>query len=168
VLHLFPESKERAQGRQTNDELEERMSVQGFAGNKYIVDINANTGAFISLVAQSTVRRLVVDESSITSTGASNTLQTVIDYKLPNDGSKNGFSTIFRATQASEGPIGGAVLPIVLGNPVGQFGFEGEIIGQLGQPIVGSPGGTMAAATTMIQVRSGTSTGTSVVVTEYN
>jgi hypothetical protein len=144
------------------------MSAPGFAGNKRIIDINGSGGAFISILATSTVRRLVVDESQITSAGAVNVPQGVIDYKLPNDGTANGFTTIFRAGAASEGIIGAEDLPIVLGSPIGQHEMAGEVIGQLGQPIVGIPSANIAAATTMIQVRSATATGTSVVVTEYN
>ena len=146
------------------------MSSPGFAGNKRIIDINGSGGAFVSILATSTVRRLVVDESQITSAGAANVPQGVIDYKLPNDGTANGFTTVFRATAADEGIIGAEGLPIVLGNPIGQHEMAGEVIGQLAQPIVGLPAAQQAAAaaTTMIQVRSGTATGTSLVVTEYN
>jgi|ERR1700732_3993763 len=143
------------------------MSAPGFKGNKRIIDINVTTGAFVSILATSTVRRLVVDESQITSAGAANVAQGVIDYKIPNDGTPNGFTTIFRAVSSYEGIIGDAHLPIVLGSPIEQVGKAGEIIGQLGQPIVGLPGGPLPA-TTMIMVRSGTGTATSVEVTEYN
>jgi hypothetical protein len=57
---------------------------------------------------------------------------------------------------------------IDLGNPMAGHEYMGEVIGQLGQPIVGIPGGGLTAATTMIQLRSGTGTGTSVMITEYN
>ena len=144
------------------------MSAPGFAGNKRIININGSGGAFISILATSTVRHLIVDESQITSAGAANTPQGVIDYRLPNDGTPNGFTTIFRASASDEGIIGAEGLPIVLGNPVGQHEMAGEVIGQLGQPIVGIPAANIAAATTMIQVRSGTAIGTSLVVTEYN
>ena len=146
------------------------MSAPGFAGNKRIIDIHGSGGAFVSILATSTVRRLVVDESQITSAGAANAPQGAIDYKLPNDGTANGFTTVFRATAADEGIIGAEGLPIVLGNPIGQHEMAGEVIGQLAQPIVGLPAAQQAAAaaTTMIQVRSATATGTSVVVTEYN
>jgi len=146
------------------------MAVQGFAGNRRIIDINGSGGDFVSILATSTVRRLVVDESQVTSAGVANVPQGVIDYKLPNDGTANGFTTVFRSTEGDEGIIGSSSLPIVLGNPVAQHEFQGETIGQLAQPIVGLPAAQQAAAssTTMIQLRSGTATGTSVVVTEYN
>lgn len=144
------------------------MSAPGFAGNKQIIDINGSGGAWVSIMATSTVRRLVVDESQITAEDAANTPQGVIDYRIPNDGTPKGFTTIFRASASDEGIIGAEGLPIVLGNPIGQHEMAGEVIGQLGQPIVGIPTANIAAATTMIQVRSGTATGTSLVVTEYN
>lgn len=144
------------------------MSAPGFQGNRYIVDINANTGVFVSILAKSTVRRLVIDESQITSAGAANTPQGTIDYKLPNDDTPNGFTTVFRATQGEEGIIGAGTLPIVLGSAIGQSGKSGEIIGQLGQHIIGMPGDVIAPATTMIQLRSGSATATSVVISEYN
>lgn len=144
------------------------MTMPGFAGVKRIVDINGSAGAFVPILATTTCRRLVIDESQITSAGATNVPQGVIDYKLPNDDSANGFTVVFRATQGAEGVIGAATLPIVLGNPVGQFGMAGEIIGQLGQPIVGMPANTPTTATVMIQLRSGSATATSVTVVEYN
>src|SRR5271157_1120169 len=141
---------------------------QGFAGVRRIVDIPANTAPFLSILATTTSRRVVIDESQITSTGATNTPQGVIDYQLPNDGSANGFSTTFRITEGDEGIIGSASLPIVLGNPIAGHAEKGEIVGQVGQYIVGMPGGQPLPATTLIKLRSGTATGTSVVVTEYN
>jgi hypothetical protein len=51
---------------------------------------------------------------------------------------------------------------------VGQRGSEGEIIGQLGQPIIGQPNGQLTTATTMIKLRSGSATGTTVKITELN
>ena len=146
------------------------MSQPGYSGNQYILDINANSGAFVNIVAKSTVRRLVVEESSITSAGAANTLQGILQYKVPNDNTANGFTTIFQAvggnTEAAEGTV--VVAKFELGNKVGQIGAWGEIIGQLGQPIIGNNPPGLTTATTMAQVRSGTGTGTSVMVTEYN
>jgi hypothetical protein len=138
------------------------MSKPGFAGNSYILDINGSGGAFTAVVARSTVRQLVIQESQLTSTGAANALQRIIDYQIPNDGTPNGFTTIFR--QAEDG----TVVTIEQGSPVGQRGPWGEIIGQLGQPIIGQPNGQLTTATTMIKLRSGTATGTSVLVTELN
>lgn len=135
---------------------------QGQAGNEYILDLNASTGAFVSVLAKSTVRGLLIKESAITAEGVANTPQGVIDYKIPDDNSANGFTVVFRAT----GPEGS--LPIALGSAIAQRMYQGEIIGQLGQPIVGQPGGGLTTATTMIQLRSGTANATSVLVTEYN
>ncbi len=136
------------------------MTVQGFAGNSYILDINSDAGAFVSILAKSTVRRLEVTESSITAAGAANALQGVLDYEIPNDGSVNGFATIFRAQQGD--------MPIRLGSPIADRMYQGEIIGQLGQPIVGANPPGLTSATTMMKIRSGTATATSVKVTEYN
>lgn len=141
------------------------MSAPGFAGNRYLLDINGSGGAFTPILAKSPVTRLVVDESQITAEGATNVPQGVIDYQIPNDDTASGFGETLRAVAASSDIIGSASLPIVLGNPIRQHGGGGEIIGQPGQPIVGF--GT-TAATTMILVRSGTATGTTVMVTEYN
>lgn len=143
------------------------MSQPGFAGNKRIVDINGDAGVFVSILAQSTVRRLVVEESTLTSAGGANTLQGILQYQIPNDDTTNGFTTIFQAVGGQTEAAEGTVVPpkIELGSPIAQIMFAGEIIGQVGQPF---PGGTPVAATTMIKLRSGTATGTSVIVTEYN
>lgn len=142
------------------------MSQPGFAGNKRIVDINGDAGLFISILAQSTVRRLVIEESALTSTGTTNALQGILQYKIPNDNTTLGFTAIFAAVGGQTEAAEGTVVPprIELGNIIGQREASGEVIGQLGQPF---PGGTPAAATTMIMLRSGTATGTSVIVTEY-
>jgi hypothetical protein len=112
----------------------------------------------------------VVEESSITVAGGANTLQGILQYKVPNDNTLNGFATIFQAvggnTEAAEGTV--VVAKFELGNKVGQIGAWGEIIGQLGQPIIGNNPPGLTNATVMAQVRSGTGTGTSVMVTEYN
>jgi hypothetical protein len=143
------------------------MSDTGFAGNSYLLDINANTGAFIAVQAKSTVRQLIIVESQITAEGAANVPQGVLDYQIPNDGTANGFTTVFRAAQGdnSEAPEAAS---IELGSRVGQRGSEGEIIGQLGQPIIGQPNGQLTTATTMIKLRSGSATGTTVKITELN
>jgi hypothetical protein len=141
------------------------MSQPGFAGQKRIIDVNANSGAFVKVLATTTSRRVVIDESPITSAGAANTLQNALQYQIPNDGTTNGFTTIFQTDNSAEGIIGATGLPIVLGNPMAGHEALGEIIGQVGQPIVGA--GTQAA-TQLINVRSGTSTATSIVVVEYN
>ena len=145
------------------------MSAPGYAGNQYILDINGSGGAFVSVLAKSTVRRLIIKESQITSAGAANVPQGAIDYQVPNDDTAAGFTTIFRAVQGDNLEAPGAV-SIELGSRVGQRGAYGEIIGQLAQPIVGMPATQQAAqaATTMIKLRSGTATGTSVLVTELN
>jgi hypothetical protein len=134
------------------------MTVQGFAGNRRIVDIGPNTGAFTSILAQGVVRKLVIDESQITAEGVANVPQGVLQYEIPNDGSANGFTTIFEATQ-------GATLPIVLGSTIADDNWMGEIIGQPGQQIIGQA--NLQPSTTMIKIRSGSATGTSIIVTEY-
>jgi hypothetical protein len=142
------------------------MSQPGFQGNRYILDINATAGAWVNILAKSSVRRLVIDESQVTAAGVANVPQGAIDYRLPNDDTPNGFTTVFRAVASFEGIIGDAHLPIVLGSPLGTDGKDGVIIGQLGQPLLGIVG--TLPATTMIQVRSASATATSLVVTEYN
>lgn len=143
------------------------MSQPGFAGNKRIVNINGDAGNFVPILAQSTVRRLVIEESTLTAAGATNALQGILQYLIPNDNTLAGFTTIFQAVGGQTEAAEGTVVPprIELGNIIGQREASGEVIGQLGQPF---PGGTPAAATTMIMLRSGTATGTSVIITEYN
>ena len=136
------------------------MSQPGFAGNTYLLDINADSGAFKNIVARSSVRRLVIEESSITEAGAPNAIQGVLDYKLPNDGTAAGFTTVFRAQQEAIKLPDGADTPSRM--------YQGEIIGQLGQPIVGNNPPGLTNATVMVQIRSGTDTETTVKVTEYN
>ena len=81
-----------------------------------------------------------------------------------------GFTTVFKTdgadTLTPEGEVEPAMLE--LGNPVGQFKEAGEIIGQLGQPVIGIPEANRASATIMVKLRSGTATATTVLVTEYN
>jgi hypothetical protein len=144
------------------------MSQPGFAGNRYIVDINGSAGAFVQILAKSPVRRVTIEESPITSAGVNNPLQGLIDYQIPNDNTPNGFTTVFRAvggnTEAAEGQV--EVAKIMLGNPIAQHAEGGEIIGNGPNVIVGMIGGT--PATQLANVRSGTATATSVMVTEYN
>ena len=148
------------------------MSQPGFAGNRYIVDINGSAGAFTPILARSPVTRLVIDESRVTSAGAANTPTGSIDYLIPNDGTTNGFTTVFRATSGESATtgtsdiVGSQSLPIVLGNPIRQHAEGGEIIGNGPNVVVGIIGGT--PATTLIQLRATGATATSVMVTEYN
>lgn len=146
------------------------MSQPGFSGNRYLLAINGSGGAFVSVVAKSTVRRLEIEESSVTVAAAAQTLQGLLQYQLPNDDTAAGFTTIFQAVGGNTEAAEGTVVPakIALGNPVGQMKEGGEIIGQLGQPIVGSNPPGLTTATTMIKLRSGTATATTVMVTEYN
>jgi hypothetical protein len=143
------------------------VSAPGFSGNRYLLAINGSGGVFIPVLAKSTVRRLVIKESPITVTGTTQALQGVLDYTLPNDDTAAGFTTIFRAvggnTETTEGQV--ITAQIELGSPNTNLSF-GEIIGQVGQQIVGLP--SVNPATTMIQLRSGTATATTVEVTEYN
>ena len=145
---------------------------QGFGGSEYILDINGSGGAFTPVIAKSTVRRLIIDESTVTSNGAANTLQGILQYKIPNDNTANGFTTIFQEvganTQAAQGNV--EVAEIIIGSDRTKHEPMGEIIGQLPQPIVGLPAAQQAAmaATTMVQLRSGTATGTSVRIIEFN
>ena len=143
------------------------MSNPGFSGNQRIVDINADTGAFVSILAQSTVTKLIIEESPLTSTGSANTLQGSLQYKIPNDNTTNGFTTIFEALGANTDTTVADVQParIVLEGVPNRFG-QPQIIGQVGQQVIGVTG--LNAATTMIELRSGTGTGTSVVVRELN
>jgi len=136
------------------------MSKPGFAGNSYLLDINGDGGAFVPVVARSTVRRLVIEESSITAEGDANAIQGTLQYQIPNDGTPDGFTTIFQTQQESIKLPDGADTPSRM--------YQGEIIGQLGQPIVGNDPPGLTTATTMVMVRSGTGTGTTVKVTEYN
>ena len=91
--------------------------LPGYAGNQYILDLNGDAGAFISVLAKSTVRRLIVTESPLTSTGGANTLQGLLEYKIPNDNTPQGFTTIFMQAGAndltSQGSVG--LAQIVLG-----------------------------------------------------
>ena len=146
------------------------MSPQGFQGNSYLLDINADSGVFISVSAKSTVRRLIVEESTITAGGDSNTLQGIIQYEIPNDDTASGFTTIFQAVGANDETSQGEIIPakFELGSEISQIGGLGEVIGQLGQPILGVVSAEIAAATVMVKLRSGTGTGTTVKITELN
>jgi len=148
------------------------MSAPGYAGSQYVLDINGSGGAFVSVLAKSTVRRLIIKESTLTAAGGANTLQGLLQYRVPNDNTANGFTTIFTEAGANDVTAQGNITEaeIVLGGDRTQHLEMGEIIGQLAQPIVGMPAAQQAAqaATTMIQLRSGTATGTSVMVIEYN
>jgi|SRR5579859_2896340 len=141
---------------------------QGYAGNQRIVDIPANGGAFLPILAQSPCRRVVIEESPISSAGVTNPLQGNLKYRLPNDGTANGFTTVFEVYGAVDAAVSTAsqVIParIELGNPIAQHEAFGELLGN-GPGYVAGIGTT--PATTLIQIKSGGSA-TSVVVTEYN
>ena len=143
------------------------MSAPGYAGQQYLLAINANTGAFVPVSAKGVVRRLVIEESPINADGTQNTLQGLIEYKIPNDTTANGFTTIFEAAGANIETTVDEVEParIVLGSDIADRNWMGEIIGQPGQQIIGQP--AAQAATVMVQLRSGTGTGTTVLVKEY-
>jgi hypothetical protein len=147
------------------------MSQPGYPGNQRIVDLNSDAGAFISILAVGTCRRLKIEESTITAEGAANTLQGLLQYKLPNDGTPNGFTTIFQAIGANGVSDEGIIVPAGIELPDKGMANEkyGAVIGQAAQPIVGLPGASnLTTQIPMIELRSGTGTGTSVMVTEYN
>lgn len=143
------------------------MSQPGFSGNRYLLDINANTGAFVQVLAKSPLRRLVVKESTIKEDGSANTLQGILQYRIPNDDTEAGFTTIFQEAGAndttSQGDVNAA--EITLGSPNTAFGPWGELLGNGPNVIVGI-GPT--PATHLMDLRSGTATGTTVEITEYN
>lgn len=143
------------------------MSQPGFSGNQRIVDINADSGAFVEILATSPVRRLVIEESPVKADGTANTLQGALQYRLPNDGTADGFTTVFEKLGANNTATQGEISPakIELGNPVGQRGAFGELLGNGPGQVVGI-GAT--PATRLIDLRSGTATATSVVIAEYN
>lgn len=147
------------------------MSAPGFQGNKYLVDINGSAGAFIQIQAKSGVRRLVIQESQITAEGAANAPVGIIQYRLPNDGTTNGFTTVFVATQ-------GETLPIQLPDRETSFLSSGPLIGsgpQGSATTASFPGSNTvpglqngSTGTRMIDVRSGAAAATTLEVTEYN
>jgi len=143
------------------------MSQPGFSGNRYLLDINADSGAFVAVLAKSPLRRLVVRESTIKADGSANTLQGLIQYRIPNDDTDAGFTTVFQAAGGNDTTAQGDVnaAEITLGSPNTAFGPWGELLGNGPNVIVGI-GET--PATHLIDLRSGTATGTTVEITEFN
>lgn len=143
------------------------MSQPGFSGNRYLLDINGDGGAFVAVLAKSPLRRLVVRESTVTAEGAANTLQGLIQYRIPNDGTAAGFTTVFQEAGANDTTSQGEVkaAQIELGSPNSAVGPWGELIGN-GPNVICGIGPT--PATHLIDLRSGTATGTTVEITEYN
>lgn len=143
------------------------MSAPGFAGKSRIVDLNASTGAFIPLLATTVCRRLRVEESPLKADGSANTLIGLIQYQIPNDGTANGFTTIFEASGVVAANIGAnpGVAAFELGNVVAQRDVYGEILGN--GPDTPGAGAPPIPATTLCNLRSG-GAATSVRVVEYN
>jgi hypothetical protein len=138
----------------------------GFSGNRYLLAINGSAGAFVTVLAKSPLRRLEIEESPITTAGSAQTLQGLLDYQLPNDDTTSGFTTIFRAVGANTETTEGQVIParIELGSPNTNL-TQGELLGN-GPNTIAGIGAT--PATPLINLRSGTTTATTVVITEYN
>jgi len=125
----------------------------GFNGTQQILDIPANTGAFLAVLATGPVRRLTIEESPRTAEGAENALVGEIDYQIPNDGSGAGFTTVFQAIGANDETAQGQVTPaaFLLGDRPGDHGPLGSLLGNGPSFLVGI--GT-TPATTLCKVRS--------------
>lgn len=126
----------------------------GFNGTQQIIDLPASTAAFIAILATGPVRKLEVEESPLTSAGAANTLVGLIEYKIPNDGSAGGFTTVFEAIGANDETSEGQIVPAAfeLSDSAGFHGPLGSILGNGSSFLIGV-GAT--PATTLCMIRSG-------------
>jgi hypothetical protein len=126
----------------------------GFNGTQQIIDIPASTGAFLAILATGPVRKIEVEESPITAEGTANTLIGLIEYKIPNDDTTAGFTTVFEAIGSNDITSQGQIIPAAfeLSDGAGLHGHEGSILGNGSSFLIGV-GAT--PATTLCLVRSG-------------
>src|ERR1700735_3051422 len=126
------------------------MSLQrGSNGTQQIIDIPADTGGFLSILATGPVRLIEIVESTLTAEGAANAIQG-FNYLIPNDGSANGFTTLFQNPP-------GTVLKFA--HTQAQYTKHGPPMGT--GPDARGAGVPARPATTLLKVQSMTGTGTS-------
>lgn len=132
------------------------MSVPGFNGKQRIIDVPGSGSAYLAVLASGPVRRLRFLESTKKANGTANTPQG-LTYQLPNDGSANGFTTVFDLPVNDVKELPDGISPSMRGE-------KGEIIGNGPGVLIGVG---VTAATTLFNVRSQTATGTSIILEEY-
>jgi len=119
-----------------------------------LIDIPAN-GNLKTIVATGPTRAFKVSESVITAEGANNNPQG-FQYKVPNDGSAAGFTTLF--ARAATGDFDQR-------NFIAEHGPYGEVFAGAGNSQAAGIGAT--AATPLIKIQSATATATTIEITEY-
>lgn len=108
----------------------------GFNGIQYIQDIPAGAGVPITpILAKGPCRRLTVTESLLTSTGTANA-PVGLNYSIPNDGTTNGFTTVFPVNPPSYG-ASDTPTRILLGDGVGDLGPFGSLLGNGPSVLIG-------------------------------
>jgi len=135
------------------------MSNFLFNGKQRIVDLNGSAGAYVALLATILLRRVVVQESLLTSTGAANTPQG-LTYTLP--GSTQTFQLPVPTTTQEPGEFPKIEIPDREDMSFHQA--YGNVIGN--GPDTPGAGVAPTLATTLMTLRSATATATSVLVTE--
>lgn len=106
---------------------------KGFNGTQKLIDIAA--GATVSILADGPVRRVTIDESTLSAEGAVIVPTGVLNYLIPNDGTDNGFTVLFSATTEGSDVPGNTQLPIQLGDDPGDHGPLGSILGNAAQTL---------------------------------
>ena len=132
----------------------------GANGTQQILDIAA--GTTLPVLASGPLRFLRIIESAKTSTGAANA-PVGLNYTIPNDGTPNGFTTIFPVNPPS-GAVTDTPSKIELGDPMALHGPYGTPLGNGPGMIVGI-GPT--PATTLCRVASATGAATSILVEQF-
>lgn len=136
----------------------------GFNGTRQIIDIPADGVVFLPIAATGPVRYIKVKESLLTAEGAANDPQG-FTYKIPNDGSANGFTTAFPVAAPAGSAGGDQQATLELGDPLSLASKYGSPIGN-GEDDLGAGAGTRAA-TVLFKARSATATATSIEVSQY-
>lgn len=140
------------------------MSQVLFNGTKQIINVPANTAAFIPIVATGPLRFLEIIESVLTATGTANVPQG-LDYKVGNDQTVAGFTTLFATVAPTAALADAKPAMIVLGDPMAKSSRHGTMLGN-GQDDMGAGAGSRPA-TVLLMIRSATGTGTAVEVNQY-
>jgi hypothetical protein len=119
------------------------------------IAINANTGAYTTVLATMVTRRVEILEDFSANAGVGQGLE----YMLPDPGSLN------PAVPSWDGPfeIAPQTEPIVLGEPVPQGHGFGSVLGHGPD----ASGGYELPATPLIQIRSASATATTIRVSEF-
>lgn len=120
-----------------------------------IIDINGSGGAFVAVAATMNIRRMVIRESLLKADGSANTPQG-LNYRVANDDTAGGFTTVFAIDKNDGDQIELGSLPT--------HGAQGEVIGSGPTDLVGGS----IDGTHLADLRSATANASAVEVIEYS